>query len=82
MVCKNGNIRTVYNVSRYYINDASILCIVVACTCVYPKNMGLGQVVTIIVGHVDTVWETKQNNIKVKICNYSWCKSLELIKST
>ena len=60
MVCKNGNIRTVYNVSRYYINDASILCIVAACTCVYPKNMALGQVVTNIVGHVDTVWETKQ----------------------
>ena len=60
MVCKNWNIRTVYNVSRYYINDASILCIVAACTCVYPKNMALGQVVTNIVGHVDTVWETKQ----------------------
>ena len=60
MVCKDGNIRTVYNVSRYYINDASILCIVAACTCVYPKNMALGQVVTNIVGHVDTVWETKQ----------------------
>ena len=60
MVCKNRNIRTVYNVSRYYINDASILCIVAACTCVYPKNMALGQVVTNIVGHVDTVWETKQ----------------------
>ena len=60
MVCKNGNIRTVYDVSRYYINDASILSIVAACTCVYPKNMALGQVVTNIVGHVDTVWETKQ----------------------
>ena len=60
MVCKNGNIRTVDNVSRYYINDASIVCIVAACTCVYPKNMALGQVVTNIVGHVDTVWETKQ----------------------
>ena len=60
MVCKNGNIRTVYNVSRYYINDTSILCIVVACTCVYPKNMALGQVVTYIMGHVVTVWETKQ----------------------
>ena len=60
MVGENGNIRTVYNVSRYYINDASILCIVAACTCVYPKNMALGQVVTNIVGHVDTVWETKQ----------------------
>ena len=23
-----------------------------------------------------------QNNIEVKICNYSWSKSLELIKST
>ena len=60
MVCKNGNIRTVYNVSRYNINDASILCIVAACTCVYPKNMALGQVVTHIVGHVDTPWETQQ----------------------
>ena len=60
MVCKNWNIHTVYNVSRYYINDASILCIVASCTCVYPKNMALGQVVTNIVGHVDTVWETKQ----------------------
>ena len=60
MVCKNENIRTVYNVSRYYINDASILCIVAACTCVYPKNMSLGHVVTYIVGHVGIVWETKQ----------------------
>ena len=60
MVYKNGNIRTVYNVSRYYINDASILCFVAVCTCVYPKIMALGQVVTNIVGHVDTVWESKQ----------------------
>ena len=36
------------------------MCIVAACTGVYPKNMALGQVVTKIVGHVDTVWETKQ----------------------
>ena len=60
MVCKNWNIHTVYNVSRYYINDASILCIAALCTCVYPKNMALGQVVTNIVGHVDIAWETKQ----------------------
>ena len=60
MVCKNWNIRTVYNVSPHYINDASQMCIVAACTGVYPKNMALGQVVTKIVGHVDTVWETKQ----------------------
>ena len=49
-----------YNVSQHYINDASILCIVAACTCVYPRNMALGQVVTNIVGHVDSVWDTKQ----------------------
>ena len=36
------------------------MCIVAACTGIYPKNMALGQVVTKIVGHVDTVWETKQ----------------------
>ena len=60
MVCKNGNICTVYNVSQHYINDASIMCIVAACTGVYPKNRALGQVVTKILGHVDTVWETKQ----------------------
>ena len=36
------------------------MCTVVACTAVYPKNMALGQVVTQIVGHVDTVFETKQ----------------------
>ena len=59
MVCKNGNIRTVYNVSQHYINDASLMCIVAAYTGVYPKNIALGQVVTQIVGHVDTVWETK-----------------------
>ncbi len=35
------------------------LCIFAACTCVYPKNMALGQVVTNIVGHVDTVRDTK-----------------------
>ena len=35
------------------------MCIVAACTGVYPKNMALGQVVTKIVEHVDTVWETK-----------------------
>ena len=29
-------------------------------TCVYPKNIALEQVVTHIVGHVDTVWDTKQ----------------------
>ena len=60
MVCKNGNIRSVYNVSQRYINDASLMCIIAVCTGVYPKNMALGQVVTQIVGHVDTVWETKQ----------------------
>ena len=36
------------------------MCIVSACTGVYPKNMASGQVVTQIVGQVDTVWETKQ----------------------
>ena len=60
MVCKNWNIRTVYNVSQHYINDASLMCIVAACTAIYPKNMALGQVVTKITGHIDTVWETKQ----------------------
>ena len=35
------------------------MCIVAACTGVYPENMVLGQVVTKIAGHVDTVWETK-----------------------
>ena len=34
--------------------------IVAACKGVNPKSMALGQVVTKIVGHVDTVWETKQ----------------------
>ena len=50
--------------------------------CVYAKNMALGQVVTHFMGHVDTVWDTTNVhlNIKVKICNYSWSKSLELIK--
>ena len=83
MVCKNGNIHTVYNVSRYYINDASILCFVAACTCAYPKIMGLGQVVTNIVGHVDTVWETKQVHTRttlksryVTIHGVSGCTSL------
>ena len=28
--------------------------------CVYPKNIALGQVVTNIVGHVDTVWDTEK----------------------
>ena len=60
MVCKNVNIRTVYNVSQHYINDAFLMCIVAACTGIYPKNMASGQVVTQIVGHVDTVWVTKQ----------------------
>ena len=70
MVCKNVNIRTVYNVynaSQHYINDASLMCIVAACTGVYPKNMVLGQVVTQIVGHVDTVWETKQVYTKITL---------------
>ena len=61
------------------------MCIVAACTGVYPKNMALGQVVTKIVGHVDTCIGNErsvyQNNIKLKKCNYSWSKSLELIKS-
>ena len=58
--------------------------IVAACMGVNPKNIALGQVVTKIVGHVGSVGnETSvyQNNIKVKICNYSCSKSLELIKS-
>ena len=83
MVCKNGNIRTLYNVSQHYINDASLMCIVAVCTGVYPKNMALGQVVTKIGGTlIQYGKETSvyQNNIKVKICKYSWSKSLELIK--
>ena len=36
------------------------MCIVAAWTGVYPTSMALGQVVTKIVGHVDTAWETKQ----------------------
>ena len=57
-----------------------------SCT-IYAKN--IGQVVTNFMGHVDTAWDTKQvytsyyqYNIKVKIksCDYSWSKSLELIK--
>ena len=31
-----------------------------ACACLYMKNMALGQVVTKIMGHVDTVWDMKQ----------------------
>ena len=45
--------------------------------------MALGQVVTNIVGHVDTVWETKQVYTRTTLNqhnNYSWSKSLELIK--
>ena len=67
MVGKNWNIRAVYNVSQHYINDASIMCIVAACTSVYPKNMALGQVVTKIVGYVDTVWETKQVHTRITL---------------
>ena len=36
------------------------MCIVAACTAIYPKSMALGQVVKKIAGHVDTVVETKQ----------------------
>ena len=36
------------------------MSIVATCTDVYPKDIALGQVVTEIVGQVDTVWETKQ----------------------
>ena len=36
------------------------MCTVAACKCVYTKNMALGQVVTNIAGHVDTVWDAKQ----------------------
>ena len=43
------------------------MCIVAACMGVYPKNMALGQVVTKIVGHVDTVWETKQVYTRIKL---------------
>ena len=58
---------TVYNVSQHYINDASIMCIVAAYTGVYSKDMASGQVVTKIVGHVDTVWETKQVYIRITL---------------
>ena len=40
--------------------------LVAACKVVNPKNIALGQVVTKIVGHVDTVWETKKCNLKSK----------------
>ena len=60
MICKNWNIRTVYNVSQHNVNDASIMYIIAACKGVNPKNIALEQVVKKIVGHVDTVWETKQ----------------------
>ena len=60
MIWKNWNIRTVYNVSQHNVNGASIMYIVAACKGVNPKNIALGQVVTKIVGHVDTVWETNQ----------------------
>ena len=36
------------------------ICIDAACARLYLKNMTLGQVVTKIVGHVDTVWDMKQ----------------------
>ena len=60
MVCKNGNIRTVYNASQHYINDASICASLPHAWAFIRKNMALGQVVTKIVGHVDPVWEMKQ----------------------
>ena len=43
------------------------MCIVAACTGVYPENMVLGQVVTTIVGHVGTVWETKQEYTRITL---------------
>ena len=43
------------------------MCIAAACTGVYPKNMALGQVVTKIVGHVDTIWETKQVYTRIRL---------------
>ena len=66
MVCKNWNIRTVGPIRLTTLHKGCIhkhytyMSIVAACTGVCPKNMALGQVVTKIVGHVDTVWETKQ----------------------
>ena len=42
-------------------------------------EIALGQGVTKIVGHVDTVWETKQ--VYTRITLTSWNKSSELIKS-
>ena len=61
------------------------MCIVAACTGVYPKNMALGQVVTKIVGHVDTVWETKLvytritlKSIYVTIHGINRCNSLKV----
>ena len=43
-----------------YINDASICASLPHARAFIRKNMALGQVVTKIVGHVDTLWETKQ----------------------
>ena len=67
IVCKNWNILTVYNVSQHYITRCILECIVAACTCVYPETMASGQVVTNIVGHVDTIWDTKQVYVRKTI---------------
>ena len=66
MVCKNWNIRTVYNVSQHYINDASI-CAPLPHERRLSEKMALGQVVKKIVGHVDTVWETKQVYTRIRL---------------
>ena len=52
--------RAVYNVSQHYINDAWIYASMQHAHAFIFKNMALGQVVTKIVGHVDTVWDMKQ----------------------
>ena len=67
------------------------MCIVAACPGVYPENMALGQVVKKIVGHVDTVLETKQvytritlnsKNVTIHRANrFSFFKNYDLVSN-
>ena len=50
---------SVYIVSQHYINDASIYASCNMHMRLSKKNMALGQVVTNVAGHVDTVLDTK-----------------------
>ena len=82
MVSKNWNIRNVYKVSQHYKNVASIYASLRHARAFIRKTWHWGKLLQkswgTLIEHGDHETRVYLNNIKVKICIFSWSKSLEL----